>query len=324
MKEIRAFLAPGLAEVETLIGTSLRSDVALLDQTNRNLRENPGKMLRPMLALLSAGAVGKVNDSTRRYAAATELLHNATLLHDDVVDGATERRGLPTVASLLNPPAAVLIGDYWLVKCLQLVLSAQVEPHRVLTRFSQTLGHLTEGELLQMQLAATGATTEEDYLRILYGKTASLFELAATAAAISVQAPEEQVQALGRFARLLGYAFQIKDDLLDYSASEAVLGKPVGIDLLEQKITLPLLCALEQVPAAEAQAVREQVTRLADHPQEVAEVRAFVLAHDGPALAARRMDGFVQEALACLETLPQTQEKAFLTRLAAFVAQREQ
>ena len=324
MKEIRAYLAPGLAQVEAFIGTSLRSDVALLDQINRQLRESPGKMLRPMLTLLVAGALGKANGSTFRYAAAAELLHNATLLHDDVVDGATQRRGMPTVARLLNPSAAVLVGDFWLVKCLHLVLDADVQPHRVLQVFSQTLGHLTEGELLQLQLAATGATTEEDYLRILYGKTASLFETSAKVGAISVQAPEPAVEAAGRFARLLGYAFQIKDDLLDYSASAEALGKPVGTDLREQKITLPLLCALESVPAPDAQAVRARVTRIAEHPEEADAVRAFVLEHRGAERAARKMDGFVKEALACLEPLPQTQEKEFLTRLAAFVAWREQ
>ena len=121
-----------------------------------------------------------------------------------------------------------------------------------------------------------------------------------------------------------GHAFQVKDDLLDYSATPDVLGKPVGIDLLEQKITLPLLCALEQVSPAEARAVRERVTRIADCPEEAQAVRAFVLEHDGPARAAVRMEGLVQDAVACLESLPQTQEKAFLTRLAAFVARREQ
>ena len=247
IQALYTYLRPNLDRVEARIDTSLRSDIALLDGINRRLREHPGKMLRPMLALLVAGACGGVTEDTLRFAAAAELLHNATLLHDDVVDGAVERRGVPTAAKLLGGGPAVLVGDYWLVNCMQEVLDASHEPERVLRIFARTLHHLTEGELLQMEKAGKGDTSQADYLRIIYGKTASLFEATATAAAISARASEEQVKAMGQFARLLGTAFQIKDDILDYSESSAALGKPVGLDLKEQKITQPLLCALESV-----------------------------------------------------------------------------
>jgi octaprenyl-diphosphate synthase len=256
-----------------------------------------------------------------RYAAAIELLHNATLFHDDVVDGATLRRGRPTVAALLNPRAAVLIGDFGLVRCVSLVLEARVEPEKVLRRFAATLSHLAEGELRQMELAGLGTTTREDYFRIVYGKTASLFVTAAVSAAISVQAPEPLCKAAETFAARLGTAFQIKDDIFDY-ASDAALGKPAGIDLREQKITLPLLCALDSVPAAEAAEVRALVGRISDEPALADRVRAFVLERDGVGQAVAEMEKYIDGAASCLEALPSSAEKPYLVELARYVGER--
>ena len=322
LNEIRQFLEPLMERVEARIDASLRSDITLLDATNRSLRENGGKLLRPMLGLLVGGACGTVNEDTIRYAAATELLHNSTLLHDDVVDGATERRGFPTVATLLSSPAAVLIGDFWLVRCMQTILDADRYSERVLRIYAKTLAHLAEGELLQMQKASSGDTTEADYLRIIFSKTASLFEASAVAAAISVGAPETIREAAGDFARNLGLAFQIKDDIFDYDSLSAEVGKPVGIDLQEQKITQPLLCALETVPEAEAAAVREKVVRILDHPELSVEIRDFVLSHDGVSLACRKLDEHIDRAISCLEVLPESREKGYLIELARYVGER--
>lgn len=322
IKEIQAFLKPHLQEVESLMNVTLKSDVDLLDLTNSKLMEHPGKRLRPSLALLVAGACGTVCDSTYRYAAAAELLHNATLLHDDVVDGATQRRGVPTVAAMLNSPAAVLIGDYWLVKCLTLVLNAKREPERVLRIFSSTLGHLTKGELLQMDRASSAGTDESDYFQIIYGKTASLFEAAAMSAAISVEASEETIAAVADYARSLGMAFQIKDDIFDYTSPSDAIGKPVGIDLLEQKITLPLLCALDSVSAEESLSVRKKVKGIADNPALADEVHAFVMEHQGVEKAIVKMYDYVQEAISSLKNLPESKEKSYLVQLARFVADR--
>ena len=319
---LHSFLAPGLDRVETLIGESLGSDIALLDSLNRKLRERPGKMLRPMLALLVAGAAGGVTESTYSYAAATELLHNATLLHDDVVDGAGERRGAPTLSSLLGPGKAVLVGDYWLVRCMQVVLGAQARPDHVLRLYSRTLAHLAEGELLQLEKSALADTTEADYLRIIYGKTASLFEATALAAAISAGADDTVTEVMGRFARLVGTAFQIKDDIFDYSDPADAPGKPVGTDLKEQKITQPLLSALETVSPEEAASVRSAVASIAARPELAAEVRRFVLSHDGPARASAVMEGYIREALSCLDILPESEEKRHLALLAGYIGSR--
>ena len=319
--EFKAFLAGPMEEVSALLEASLRSDIALLDATNRSLLSQGGKRIRPGLTLLSAGACGGINADSVRFAAAAELIHNSTLLHDDVVDGATTRRGKPTVMSLLSGPASVLVGDFWLVKAIRCILDAERYSERVIRLFAKTLSDLAEGEMLQLQKAAGGDTTREDYFRIIYFKTASLFESAVLSGAVSADAPEEWTAALAGYARNLGLAFQIKDDIFDYAGGEA-LGKPVGIDLREQKITLPLLTALEAVGGDEASAVRAMVGQISDMPALAVRVRNFALEQDGVEKAAAEMGKYIDEAVSCLDELPQTPEKSYLADLARFVGER--
>ena len=321
LSECKAFLAGPLEEVSTLLETSLRSDIALLDATNRSLLSQGGKRIRPVLTLLAAGACGGIRADSIRFAAASELIHNSTLLHDDVVDGATLRRGKPTVMSILSSPASVLLGDFWLVKAIRCILDAARYSERVIRLFAKTLSDLAEGELLQMQKASNGDTTREDYIRIIYSKTASLFEAAVLAGAVSAEAPEEWTAALAGYARNLGIAFQIKDDIFDYAGGEG-LGKPVGIDLLEQKITLPLLCALDSVPEQEGSTIRAMVGQISDMPELAVKVRQFVLDQGGVDKARTEMGKYIDEAVFCLEELPQSAEKSYLAELARFVGER--
>ena len=201
--DIKTFLAAPMAEVSALMDESLKSDIALLDATNRSLLSQGGKMMRPVLSLLAAGACGGIKADSIRFAAAAEMIHNATLLHDDVVDGASLRRGRPTVMSILNGPASVLVGDYWLVKAIRCILDADRYSERVIRLFSKTLSDLAEGELLQLQKASNADTTREDYIHIIYSKTASLFEAAILSGAVSADAPEEWTAALAGYARNL-------------------------------------------------------------------------------------------------------------------------
>ena len=322
VSQIKELLHPYLQRVELLIDECLKSRIQLLDATNRSLRERPGKMLRPMLALLSAGACGGINEDSVRFAAAAELLHNATLLHDDVVDGAKERRGAPTVASLLNSEASVLIGDFWLVKCMETVLASPEYGDRVIRIFAKTLSDLAEGEILQLQKSWEADTTQDDYLKIIYCKTASLFESSAVAAAISANAPENAVEAIRSYALNLGLAFQIKDDIFDYASPEAEVGKPVGIDLMEQKITQPLLCALEKATPKEEAAIRGKVKSVLDNPSFATDIRAFVAEKDGVAAAGQKLDFYIQKAISCLQTLSDSPEKCYLAELALYVGSR--
>ena len=321
IRELKEFVRTDMLRVEALMASSLRSEISLLDATNQMLLSNGGKRLRPILAILVAGACGTVNEDTIRFAAAAELLHNSTLLHDDVVDGAAERRGQPTVLSVLDGPASVLIGDYWLVKAMGNILDATRCSDRVIRVFAKTLSDLAEGELLQMQKASSADTTEADYLRIIYSKTASLFEATALSAAISVQAGAEAEKAVGAYARNLGIAFQIRDDMFDYTDG-AEVGKPVGIDLQEQKITQPLLCALEAAPAPEAVAIREKVRCIHENPAFLDEVRSFVRAWQGLAKAGEKLDFYIENAISSLQALPESAEKTYLAQLARFVGER--
>ncbi len=321
IRALKAFLAGPMEEVSALLESSLKSDIALLDATNRSLLSQGGKLMRPMLTLLAAGACGGINGDTVRFAAAAEMIHNATLLHDDVVDGAATRRGKPTVMSILSSPASVLIGDYWLVKAIRRILDAERYSERAIRLFAKTLSDLAEGEMLQLEKASRCDTTREDYLRIVYSKTASLFEASVLSGAVSAGAPEEWTAALSGYARNLGIAFQIKDDILDYAGDEA-LGKPVGIDLKEQKITLPLLSALDSATAEEAAAVRALVGRISDEPALADRVRAFVLERDGVDKAVAEMDKYIDEAVSCLDELPSSAEKPYLVELARYVGER--
>ena len=323
LDEIKTFLGKDWKDTDARIRTSLGSDIDLLNKTNAAILSNNGKQLRPMVSLLVARACsgGRCTEDSIRFAAASELLHNATLLHDDVVDGSDKRRGMPTVMSLLGGPASVLIGDFWLVKAIKCILASPTHSEEVTRIFAKTLSDLAEGEMLQLQKASACDTTREDYIRIIYSKTASLFEASVLSGALSADAPEEWTAALAGYARNLGIAFQIQDDILDYAGGED-LGKPVGIDLREQKITLPLLCALDSVSEEAASAVRAKVGRISDEPELAADVQRFVREHDGVDKARAEMGNYIDEAVFCLEELPQTEEKSYLANLARFVGDR--
>ena len=321
LKDIRTYLSGPLDEVTSLMAASLRTNISLLGRTNADLMQEKGKMMRPMLCLLSAGAVGTINSDTVHFAAASELLHNATLLHDDVVDGASLRRGKPTVGAILGPKASVLVGDFWLVKAMDCVQGSSDGGRKVMGVFSKTLSDLTEGEMLQLEKAVSHDTTQEDYIRIIYCKTASLFEASALSGAMSVNAPQEQVSAIGSFARNLGIAFQIKDDIFDYLPSDSI-GKPSGIDLLEQKITQPLLCVLEEMSPAVALNTRVSIDKIASQPAVADEIRTMVVEAGGVEKAAAVMDSYIEKALLCLDAIPDSAEKSYLARLARYVGER--
>ena len=323
IKEVKEFVGGDWTAVQERIASSLQCDINLLNKTNESILSNSGKKLRPLLTLLFARACsgGKVAEATIRYAAAAELLHNATLLHDDVADCSEKRRGVPTIMSLMGPSVAVLIGDYWLVKALDSILADAPSDASVLKIFSRTLSALAEGELLQLQKAQSGDTVEEDYLRIIYNKTASLFEAACLSAALSVGATKQMEQAAIDYAVALGNAFQIQDDILDYSGTDSV-GKPLGVDVLEQKITIPLLGALANVSEQEQVRVRSLVNDIVGHPEHRDEIVAFVRENGGLEYARVRLGEYVDMAVHALDVLPDSQEKEYLTALAHFTGKR--
>ena len=324
IRSIREYLGQDWSAVQERIASALESDIQLLNATNRSILSNSGKQMRPMLSLIVARACSQGSpacDATVRYAAASELLHNATLLHDDVADDSDQRRGVPTVMSLMGPSVSVLVGDYWLVKAMELILGSAESDNKVIKVFSKTLSDLAEGEMLQLQKAQNGDTDENDYLRIIYNKTASLFEAACVSAAISVDACPEYEQAAKSYAVALGLAFQIKDDILDYAGTDSV-GKPLGVDILEQKITMPLLGAFANVSSEEEERVRKMIKDIVDHPEYRDEIVSFAKSNGGIEYAVEQLDRYVAEAVEALSVLPDSTEKEMLVELAHFTAKR--
>lgn len=321
---IKDFLKEDLDKVNKLMESSLSTDIELLDKTNRAILSHNGKQVRPVLTLLVARACsgGFTTDDTIKYAAAVELLHNATLLHDDVADDSPVRRGVPTVMSILGGRASVLLGDYWLVKGMENILASRNSSDKVIRIFASTLTDLAEGELLQLQKSETGDTLEKDYYRIIYDKTASLFVASAAAGAISVSATEEKMSAARTYAKCLGVAFQIRDDIFDYEEN-AEIGKPVGLDLKEKKITLPLLGALAKAGEERGREIRRKLCRIDDHPEYGGEIIEFVKSEGGIEYARKRLYEYVDNARIALRPFGNLQEVEMLCEIAEFTADRK-
>lgn len=323
MDKVKVFLGPDWSAVQERISSALRSDIDLLNATNSSILSHSGKQLRPVLALLFARMCSgeRANEAAIRYASASELLHNATLLHDDVADGSDQRRGVPTIRSLMGPSVSVLVGDYWLVKAMELILGDAESDVQVIRIFSKTLSDLAEGEMLQLQKAQSGDTDEDDYLRIIYNKTASLFEAACISAVVSSGADISRLDAARDYAVALGIAFQIKDDILDYSGTASV-GKPLGVDILEQKMTLPLLGAFRSVTAEEEAIIRSKIKDIVAHPEYRDEIVSFVKEKGGLDYAVAKLNTYVRKAIDALGAFPDSKEKEFLTELAVFTSER--
>lgn len=317
-ERILAYLGEDWTRACGLMASSLHTDVELLAGINSSVFSHTGKMLRPMMSLLVSRACGKVTEDTIRYAAAVEMLHNATLIHDDVADESDERRGRPSIRAMLGPTNAVLVGDFWLAKVVELAAVSQ-RRDKVYGMLSANLVALAEGEMLQLEKTGTADTSEADYLRIITCKTAKLFESAAAIAAIASDAPQELVDAASRFGLSVGMAFQISDDILDYSGGDG-LGKPLGADLKEQKITLPLLGALASCD--DPQAIRRKVLGLKEHPEYEGEIHRFVMESGGVEYANRRLEEYIDDAVDALGAFPESEARGHLESMARYISIR--
>ena len=319
MEDILKLLGDSWTGYKDLVRTTLRSNIDALDILNADLLSNTGKQLRPALSLLMSNTCGGCSADSLHYAAASEVLHNATLFHDDVADGSSTRRGKPSLASTVGPRAAVLVGDFWLSKAICLVLGTKHQ-NRAILLFSGTLGNLAEGEMLQLHKSAGADTTEDDYKRIIYCKTASLFETSCRSAALSMDAPALQFEAAGSYGAALGMAFQIKDDILDYLGGDGI-GKPVGEDLAAGLLTLPLLGALRS--CGDPSSLRAKVLKIKEQPELSEELRQYVLDNGGIEYASSVLDEYVDEALDALSVFPQSPWKDALVQIARYNAVRE-
>ena len=300
---------------------SMSSKVALLNRITYYIVNRKGKQMRPMFVFLTAKMIsgGTVEERTYRGACVIELIHTATLVHDDVVDDSNRRRGFFSINALWKNKIAVLVGDYLLSKGL--LLSIDHGDFDLLRIISVSVREMSEGELLQIEKARRLDITEEVYYEIIRKKTATLIAACCALGARSVSDNEIIVEQMRKFGELIGMAFQIKDDLFDYT--EDAIGKPTGIDIKEQKMTLPLIHVLNTCTSKEKSWLINSIKNHNKDKKRVKEVIAFVVNNGGLSYAEQKMIDFQKEALAILENFPTSDYKSALTLMVNYVIERK-
>jgi octaprenyl-diphosphate synthase len=319
LDDIRVPVEDDLEAFRSYFQDAMHSDHMLLDKITQYVLWKKGKRIRPLLVLLSAQACsGNATDMTHRAAALVELLHTATLVHDDVVDDAEERRGVFSINALWKNKIAVLLGDFLLSRGL--LLSLEHDDHSVLHTLSSAVRRMSEGELLQIEKSRLLDIDEETYFRIISDKTASLISACTKSGAISVTDDEALIERMNEFGETLGLAFQIRDDLFDFSVEDA--GKPIGIDLQEKKMTLPLIVALREADRREKKRILNLVDKDDKTRDDLRTIASFVDEQDGIDYARSKMRSLAAEARSLLSTLPPSDARASLVGLTEFAIQR--
>lgn len=318
LEDIKAPIAREMEEFEQKFRASMHTRVLLLDKIMNYIVKRKGKQMRPMFIFLSAGTCGKITESTFRAASLIELLHTATLVHDDVVDDANYRRGFFSINALWKNKIAVLVGDFLLARAL--MLSVENKEFDLLTIGTESVKEMSEGELLQMEKARQLDISEDIYFEIIRQKTASLIASCCAMGASSSGADPATVARMKEFGMRIGMAFQIKDDLFDYGDDS--IGKPVGIDIKEKKMTLPLIHALSKATWLQKRKIIGIVRNESDKVGKVKEVIEFVRASNGITYAKQVMERYYKEALAMLSEFPESPYKESLANLVQFTIER--
>lgn len=318
LEDIKVPIAREMQEFEPKFRASMKTRVLLLDKVMGYIVKRKGKQMRPMFVFLSAGTCGGITDATFRGASLIELLHTATLVHDDVVDEANYRRGFFSVNALWKNKVAVLVGDFLLSRGL--ILSIENNDFNLLKIVTNAVREMSEGELLQIEKSRRLDINEEVYYEIIRQKTASLIASCCAVGASSAGAPLEVVEKMRAFGEKIGMAFQIKDDLFDYGEME--IGKPLGIDIREKKMTLPLIYALSQSGWLEKRRIISIVKNESENPRKVKEVIAYVKQSGGIEYAVDKMNQFHRDALAILESFPESVYRQSLKDLVQFTIDR--
>ena len=332
LEAIRTPIASDIDAFEEFLKGQFSSDGKLMSEMLTHVLSARGKSVRPIIVMLTSALTssantrqwveGERNCSKRTYLAAmmVEMLHTASLIHDDVIDNADTRRGRPSVNALWQSRNAVIMGDFLLARTMSAGMeSAQYD---LVSHIIGSVATLCEGEVLQSQHAADKDTTRQDYLEIIYKKTASLISISASAGAVSVMASREDVEQMRRFGEALGMAFQIQDDILDYSRS-AQTGKPRNNDLREGKITLPLIEVLEQCTSAERLQLIDKLSQCATDDAAVEYIQNIVEVTGGLSLAARTMQTYIDRAVAIRSKYKDSPYRPALINLCAYVAERD-
>jgi octaprenyl-diphosphate synthase len=309
-----------MAQFEAYFGKTMQSGIPLLKIILNYVFRRKGKQMRPLLVFLSARLNGKVGEPTFVAATFIELLHTASIVHDDVVDDAEERRGALSINALWNSKIAVLVGDYMLSKGL--LVSIEKNRFDMLEIVSEAVKSMTEGELLQIQKARKLNISEDDYFRIIKCKTAALISACTACGARSVTSDPDTIQLMKDFGETLGIAFQIRDDILDYNGN-SITGKKAGNDIKEKKITLPLIHSLEKASLLRKKQILKIIGNKKKSGSDVAEVVKFVEDNGGLDYAAVKMNQYRDKALAILDTYPESEVKDSLREFVNYTVTRD-
>lgn len=319
--EIASPVLNDLEQFETDFARSLHSDIPLAEQVVRYIADKKGKRIRPMLVFLTARLHGDATPKTMQSSIVIEMLHTATLVHDDVVDDSTLRRGSPTVNNIWDNKISVLVGDFLFSKTLTSMLD--IQDFTALSIFSETTKQITEGELLQIEMDHDYNMDEPTYLNLIAKKTASLFSASCQLGILSVSQNSADRQKMKDFGHHLGMAFQIKDDLLDYTGTELLLGKPTGNDIRENKITLPLIYSLSQTPAKSKKRIISLLQKKKKTDDDIQSVVAFVRDAGGVDYSFATAQKYARSAGMSLSTYPDSIYKSNLANLVDFTVHRE-
>ncbi|MFC5284063.1 polyprenyl synthetase family protein [Pedobacter alpinus] len=319
LDEIKKPIEKELDAFEEKFKTSMQSTVPLLDRITHYIVKRKGKQMRPMFVFFSAGLCGGITESTYRGAALVELLHTATLVHDDVVDNSFERRGFFSVNALWKNKIAVLVGDYLLSKGLQ--LSVDNQEFDLLKIVSDAVQQMSEGELLQIEKVRRMDISEAIYYEVIRQKTASLIASCCAAGASSAGADKETVGLMSKFGEKIGIAFQIKDDLFDFGLDD--VGKPKGIDIKEKKVTLPLIYALNKASKTDKKKIINMVKNHGDDETKIQTIIDFVQQSGGLSYAEEQMFTYQKQAFDILMTFPESEFRNGLENLVRFTTERK-
>ena len=319
INQIKKPIAADIEVFEEKFKASMHSDAPLLDRITHYIVKRKGKQIRPMFVFFAAKLCGGIIESTHRGAALVELLHTATLVHDDVVDNAYERRGFFSINALWKNKIAVLVGDYLLAKGL--LLSVNNNEFRLLQIVSEAVKQMSEGELLQIEKVRRMDIGEELYFDVIRQKTASLIASCCACGAASAGADEETVEKMRLFGEKVGIAFQIKDDTFDFGTDD--VGKPLGIDIKEKKVTLPLIYALNRADKTEKKKIINLVKNHNDEPAKIQQIIDFVNEKEGVHYANQKMAQYQQEAFDILYTFEESDARTGLERLVRYTTERK-
>ncbi len=318
-KDIQAPILKEMSSFEGKFREFMKSDVHLLDKIMSYIVQRKGKQIRPMFVFLTAGTCGTITDRAYRGASFIELLHTATLVHDDVVDDSAKRRGFFSINALWKNKIAVLVGDYLFSKGM--LLSIENEDYDLFKIVSRAVKEIVEGELLQIEKARKLDITENIYFEIIRQKTATLIASCCAVGAASANASAEIIENARKFGEKVGIAFQIKDDLFDYGTDE--IGKPLGIDIKEKKMTLPLIYALSNSDWLTKRKIINIIKNESDKPQKVDFVIDYVKKSGGIEYANNKMKDYVTEALAILSLFPESAYRTSLENLVTYTIERK-